>query len=219
MLFHHHSLDGYSKLPTPSSKNTQIDFNKLENLNYQITPPEKDLYFDPILYKINYRKFRIDSRKSREESQKMISQWSFSFWDFFKLKFFPTIYSQYWYQRKTIYIANNEEFFAYQFHPEDVNFDTDFYKENRIKLTIVFNGEKYITINAFDFLAIGDVFNICLKYPIWTKFYSFTVQDNLHEFDLIDFGLQINYFVQNNILHDGSIILIDKLPTKRFLFL
>ena len=41
-----------------------------------------------------------------------------------------------------------------------------------------------------------------------TFIHSFS--DNLHKFDLVDFMFTIKYFVEHNILHDGSIILIKK---------
>ena len=227
-MFPQHSFEGYTKIPTitqQSIQNNQKDFENSENLKYQIIAPISDFYFDPNIYHVDFRYFRIDSYNRREESKQMISQYSFS--DFFRLKYFPNIYycvygkgllyGQYWFHRKTVYIANDEEFFAYLLHPEDVNFDTQFYKENRIKLTIIFNNIQYITINAFDFMAIGDTLNMLLKYPLLSNFYSFTVQDNLYQFDLDDFALKIKYFVKHNILHDGSIILIQK-PAKRFIF-
>ena len=67
-------------------------------------------------------------------------------------------------------------------------------------------------------MAIGDTLNILLKYPLWSNYYLFIVQDNLYQFDNIDYSLKIKYFVEHNILHDGSIILIHKLPDKRFMF-
>ena len=227
-----YSLNGYSKIITITPQNYQLDFDKLENLNHQIQSPKYDGYFHPSAPK-DFRIRRYDFCKTREESNEIISKWSFSLWDKFKLVHCPTIitiinfqkhnqgllYSTIWRFRRFLYNANNEEFFAYHLHPEDINFDTDFYKESRIQLTIVYNNIKYIIINAFDFMTIGDLLDSFLKYPIWSKFYSIKVQDNSHEFDLFDFSLRIKYFVEHSILHDGSIILIQKRPyTRYFLF-
>ena len=89
----------------------------------------------------------MDFYETREESYEIVSNLSLSCWDKFKIKYFPHIagyrqnkgllYSFFWFNRRFFYNANNEEFFAYQLHPEDVNFNTQFYKENRIKLTLI----------------------------------------------------------------------------------
>ena len=225
MLFQH-SIDGYSKIPTITQKTKQTEFNQLENLWWQVKPPNVDEYFNVDSPK-DFSKSREDYCETREKAYQIVSKRPFSFWNKCKLKYCPIVYPikynkgllrcGFWFYRYYLYNANNEEFFAYHLHPEDINFETNFYKEHRIKLTIIYNNIQYITINAFDFLTIGDLLNDFLKYPIWSNFYSFTVSDNLHKFDLVDFMFKIKYFVDHNILHDGSIILIKKLPDKKFL--
>ena len=234
-MLSHQSSNGYSKIPTITIDENPIEFkqlenlkiDQLENLKYQVKPPKVDEYFKNDMPR-DFTRCRHDFRETRKEGYKFVSTRSFSFWNKFKLKHFPYVrkikpnkgllYSNFWFCRYYLYDENNEEFFAYYLHPEDLNFDTDFYKKYRIKLTLIFENTKYITFNAFNFLTIGAVLDTFLKYPIWSNFYSFTVSDNLHQFDLIDFMLKIKYFVDHNILHDGSIILIEKLPDKKFIF-
>ena len=221
-----HSLEGYSRIPTliqQKKQNNQFDFENLQNLKYQIKLPKYAIDF-PYMEKNYYHFYKFEFCETLEDSYKQSSKWNFSSWDRYTIKHSPSVInyfpghgllqSEYWYWRRSVYNIS-QEFFAYQLHPEDVNFDSDFQKENRIKLTIVFNHIQYITINAFDFMMVGDTLNILLKYPLWSKIYSFTVYDNLYEFDLPDFMLQIKYFVKHNILHNDSIILIQKLPEKR----
>ena len=221
-----HSIIGFSQINTLRVNKNQINYSQLENLNWQVKPPQEDEYFDHGKPKKNFSISREDYCETRESAYHVVSIRPFSLWNKFLLKFSPDIVpikynkgllrSGYWYFRHHVCNANDEEFFAYHLHPEDINFNTNFFKEYRIKLTIIYNNSRYISINAFDFLTIGDVFDGLLKCPIWSNYYSFTVSDNLHKFDILDFMFKIKYFVDHNILHDGSIILISK--NSRFLF-
>ena len=84
--------------------------------------------------------------------------------------------------------------------------------KNRVKLTLVFENEDHISINAFTFLPIGNLLDFVVKHPIWTNKYSFTIREKNSSFPitLYYFNLPIKYFIDNKILQEGSIIYIQE---------
>ena len=96
---------------------------------------------------------------------------------------------------------------------EDINFNNpQFFKTERVKLTLVFENKEYISINAFTFLPIGNLLDFVVKHPIWTNKYSFTIRDPSFPITLYYFNLRIKYLMDNQILKEGSIIDIQEDP-------
>ena len=119
---------------------------------------------------------------------------------------FGLLYSHPWYTRFYKYPFTSS-YNVSRFSKEDINFTSpQFFKTERVKLTLVFENKEYISINAFTFLPIGNLLDFVVKHPIWTNKYFFTIRESSFPLTLYYFNLTIKHLIDDKILQEGSII-------------